>query len=225
MPYKAILFDLDGTLLDTLDDLHDAVNHALSAHSLPLRTREETRLAVGNGVGVLMTLSIPHGQDNPLFEACLATFRAYYAENSRNKTKPYDGVLPLLALLFEKGYRLGVVSNKFDSAVKALCQDYFGKLLPVAIGEREGVRRKPAPDSLFAAMNELQVSPAETIYVGDSETDVLSAQNAGIPCLSALWGFRDQDTLRKAGASNFVTSPVEIAAFLKINDQSKQRYR
>jgi len=214
MSYKAILFDLDGTLLNTLDDLHNSVNRTLSAFHFPLRTREETRLAVGDGVGMLITRSIPNGQDNPKFAECLAAFRADYAENNQVLTAPYEGIPALLTTLREKNIRIGVVSNKFDSAVKALCADYFGQLVEVAVGELEGVRRKPHPDSLFAAMEALGVLPEDTLYVGDSETDVASAKNAGIDCCSVLWGFRDKDTLTKAGATRFVSTPKDILALI-----------
>ena len=210
MSYQAILFDLDGTLLNTLDDLHNSVNRTLSTFHLPTRTREETRLAVGDGVGMLIARSIPKGQDNPAFAEVLEAFRADYAKNSRIMTAPYEGISPLLATLREKGIRIGVVSNKFDSAVKALCTEYFGDLVEVAVGERENVRRKPHPDSLFAAMEFLGVAPADCLYVGDSETDVASAKNAGIDCCSVLWGFRDKKTLIEAGADCFVTNPNEI---------------
>ena len=210
MTYRAILFDLDGTLLNTLDDLHNSVNRTMKAFSFPLRTKEETRLAVGDGVGMLIARSIPNGMENPQFEACLAAFRADYAQNNRVLTAPYDGILPLLSALKAKGIRIGVVSNKFDSAVKALCDDYFAGLIDVAVGERENVRRKPAPDSLFAAMEVLSVTPSDCLYVGDSETDVESAKNAGLPCISVLWGFRDATTLKQAGATTFAKTPVDI---------------
>ena len=214
MSYKAILFDLDGTLLNTLDDLHNSVNRTMSAFHFPLRTREETRLAVGDGVGMLITRSIPNGQDNPDFAECLAAFRKDYAENNQVLTAPYEGITELLLALREKNIRIGVVSNKFDSAVKALCAEYFGSLVEVAVGERENVRRKPHPDSLFAAMEALNIQPKDCLYVGDSETDVASAKNAGIDCLSVLWGFRDKETLDKAGATRFVSTPNEILALI-----------
>lgn len=214
MKYQAILFDLDGTLLDTLDDLHDAVNHTLAAFSLPLRTREETRLAVGDGVGMLITRSIPQGDAHPQYAEILSAFRQYYATHSRIKTHPYDGILPLLTTLRDQGIRVGVVSNKFDSAVKALCRDYFGSLVEIAVGESKGVRRKPHPDSLLSAMDALSVAPSACLYVGDSETDVMSAQNAGVPCLSVLWGFRDKATLLKAGATQFAHTPNDILSLI-----------
>ena len=214
MSYKAILFDLDGTLLNTLDDLHNSVNRALSAFHFPLRTKEQTRLAVGDGVGMLIARSIPNGQSNPAFAECLTAFRADYAENNRVYTAPYDGIPALLFSLREKGVRIGVVSNKFDSAVKALCRDYFGNLVEVAIGECEGVRRKPHPDSLFAAVQSMGLQPSDCLYVGDSETDVMTAQNAGIDCCSVLWGFRDKETLVQAGATRFVETPSEILALI-----------
>jgi len=214
MSYKAILFDLDGTLLNTLDDLHNSVNRTMSAFHFPLRTKEETRLAVGDGVGMLITRSIPNGQNNPQFAECLAAFRADYAEHNQVLTAPYEGIFELLSALREKNIRVGVVSNKFDSAVKALCAEYFGDLVEVAVGERDGVRRKPHPDSLFAAMEALDVRPEDTLYVGDSETDVASARNAGIDCCSVLWGFRDKETLMQAGATCFVSAPKEILALI-----------
>lgn len=214
MSYKAILFDLDGTLLNTLDDLHNSVNRTINAFHFPFRTKEETRLAVGDGVGMLIARSIPNGQDNPQFAACLDAFRSDYAKNSRVFTSPYDGIIDLLYTLREKGIRIGVVSNKFDSAVKALCHDYFEGFVEVAVGERENVRRKPYPDSLFAAIQSLSLSPSDCLYVGDSETDVMTAQNAGIDCCAVLWGFRDKETLVKAGATQFVTTPSEILALV-----------
>ena len=214
MSYKAILFDLDGTLLNTLDDLHNSVNRTLSAFQLPTRTREETRLAVGDGVGMLIARSIPKGQDNPAFADVLEAFRVDYAKNSRIMTAPYEGISPLLATLREKGIRIGVVSNKFDSAVKALCAEYFGDLVEVAVGEHENVRRKPHPDSLFAAMESLGVSPADCLYVGDSETDVASAKNAGIDCCSVLWGFRDKEEIAEHGGKYFCTDPKDMPAMI-----------
>ena len=212
--YQAVLFDLDGTLLDTLDDLADAVNHTLAAHQYPRRTRGEVCRFVGNGVRNLMALALPQGTDTPCFEEILADFRTYYAANSRNKTAPYPGVIALLTALRSAGVRVGVVSNKFDAAVKVLCQDYFGDLVEVAIGERLGIAKKPAPDAVLDAIRMLDVSVDECVLVGDSETDVATAANAGIPCISVLWGFRDRACLMEAGATTFADNTDALVALL-----------
>ncbi len=214
MKYKAVIFDLDGTLLNTLDDLADSVNFALSQFSLPTRTKEETRLSVGNGIGRLIELSIPHGKDNPLYDAVLDKFTKYYFENSDKKTAPYCGISELLAELKSKGITVGVVSNKFDAAVKALCEKYFPSLIDIAVGESASVRRKPYPDSLLKAIDSLGLLPSDCIYVGDSETDVMTAAAANIPCISVLWGFRDKETLIKSGADCFIETPKQLFSII-----------
>ena len=207
-----VIFDLDGTLLNTLDDLCDSTNYALKQFGYQERTLEEVRGFVGNGVKKLIERAIPDGINNPDFEECLRVFKEHYAANMYNKTAPYDGILELLKELRLKGIHTGVVSNKFDSAVKQLCKKYFGDLIQVAIGENEeaGVRKKPAPDSVFKAMNELKVSIEEVIYVGDSETDVQTAKNAEIDCIGCAWGFRSKDILKHEGAKYIIDSPQEI---------------
>ena len=212
--YRAVIFDLDGTLLNTLDDLHQSVQYALSALSLPATTREQTRLAVGDGIGNLIARSMENGHSNPQFEACLALFKDYYAIHSTDFTAPYDGVPSLLEALRERGIHIGVVSNKIDSAVNALCRRYFDGLVDHAIGEREGVRRKPAPDSLLACIDAFSLSPSDCLYVGDSEQDILTAKNAGTAILSVTWGFRTKDALLKAGGKDFATSPEELLHLL-----------
>lgn len=210
-----VIFDLDGTLLNTLDDLADSVNAALRQNGLPERTVDEVRRFVGNGVLNLMRRAIPDGEDNPNFEQTYADFRAYYAQHCTDKTAPYPGILELLAQLSEQGYKLAVVSNKFDAAVKKLNEQYFAGLIPVAIGEKETVRKKPAPDSVFAAMEELKSDAAHSIYVGDSDVDIETAKNAGIPCISVTWGFRDRDFLQEHGADLYADEAEQIKAFLK----------
>lgn len=207
-----VIFDLDGTLLNTLDDLCDSTNYALKQFGYPERTLDEVRHFVGNGVKKLIERAIPDGINNPDFEECLRVFKEHYAANMYNKTAPYDGILELLKELRLKGIHTGVVSNKFDSAVKQLCKKFFGDLVQVAIGENEekGVRKKPAPDSVFKAMNELKVSIEEVIYVGDSETDVQTAKNAEIDCIGCAWGFRSKDILKHEGAKYIIDSPQEI---------------
>lgn len=210
MKYSAVIFDLDGTLLDTLDDLADSVNYAMSACGFPLRTREQTRLSIGNGVPRLIELSVPGGTGNPLYEKCLSIFKDNYFANRRNRTKPFDGIPEMLRGLKKLSVPTGVVSNKFDSAVKQLCAEYFGDLIDVAIGESPQVRRKPAPDCLEEAMRIIGVNPHECLYVGDSDTDIFTARNAGVDCASVLWGYRDEMILRSAGANKIISSPEQI---------------
>lgn len=202
-----ILWDLDGTLLDTLQDLADAVNHALSRFGYPRRTIEEVRRFVGNGATRLLALAVPEGADP---EPVLACFRGYYNAHCRVKTKPYDGISEALAYLGAK-YPMAIVSNKPDSAVKTLCADYFPGIY--ALGERPGCPRKPAPDMVCRAMAEIGVE--RCVYVGDSEVDVLTAQNAGVPCLSVLWGFRDRADMEEAGGRHFCESPQDLIAALE----------
>ena len=198
-----ILFDLDGTLLDTLEDLKDAVNIALARFGYPGRTLEEVRRFVGNGAERLMVLAVPEGEDPA---PVLAAFREVYQAGCRVKTAPYPGVVRALETLKEK-YPVAIVSNKPDSAVKALCDDYFPGI--PAVGEREGCPRKPAPDMVRRAMADIGVETC--VYVGDSEVDVETAKNACVPCLTVLWGFRDRDELEKAGATHFCDDPAELA--------------
>ena len=207
-----IVFDLDGTLLNTLEDLTDSVNFALNKFGYPTRTIEEVRTFVGDGVRVMMTRAIPNGLANPDFEACLTCFKEHYAKNMFNKTAPYDGVMEMLKHLKMNGIQVAVVSNKFDLAVKGLCKKYFGDLIPVAIGENEaeGIRKKPAPDSVFKAIHEMKVRIENVIFVGDSDTDVLTAKNTEVDCIGCTWGFRDREILEKAGATYIVQKPCEI---------------
>ena len=193
-----ILFDLDGTLLDTLEDLLDATNYALKVHGYPERTLPELRRFVGNGAENQMRLSCPEGTPPEKIQAVLATYKPYYTAHCQIKTRPYDGIPAALEEL-GKHYPLAIVSNKPDSAVKALCADYFPGIY--ALGEAADCPRKPAPDMVYKAMKVIGVE--RCIYVGDSEVDVLTAKNAGVPCLSVLWGFRDQEDMEAVGAEHF----------------------
>ena len=195
-----VIFDLDGTLLDTLEDLKDAVNATLTKFGYPLRTLEEIRRFVGNGARVLIQLAVPENTDP---EPVYAAFREYYQQNCQVKTAPYPGIAETLATL---DMPVAIVSNKPDSAVKALCARYFPGIY--ALGESTGCPRKPAPDMVFKAMKDIGVE--RCIYVGDSEVDVATARNAGIPCLSVTWGFRNQDELLEAGATHFCHEPMDI---------------
>ncbi len=207
---NAIIFDLDGTLLDTLDDLRDALNHALAAHGHPARTLDETRRFVGNGIRNLVARGVPAGTPEAEADAVFATFQPYYQAHCLDKTKPYEGILELLTRLKQDGHPIAVVSNKADSAVQTLCDRFFPGLVDFAVGERQNVRRKPAPDSVLAALDALDVPQTQAVYVGDSEVDIQTAHNAGLPCISVTWGFRTEETLLAAGAATFAHSPQEL---------------
>ena len=210
--YDTYIFDLDGTLLDTLDDLTAAVNYALRQHGMPEHTREEVRHMVGNGVRLLMVRAVPDGDNNPRFDDAFRTFREYYMEHSLDTTRPYDGIPELLAALRQQGKRVAVVSNKFYAATRELCRHFFADTVEVAIGEHEaeGIRKKPAPDTVIEAFRQLGVSKENAVYVGDSDVDLQTAVNSGLPCISVLWGFRDQAFLEAHGATTFARKPGEI---------------
>lgn len=222
--YDTYIFDLDGTLLDTLDDLAAAVNYALRVFGMPEHSRDAVRRFVGNGVRMLMIRATPDGDKNPRFEEVLDTFRTYYMYHSLDTTRPYDGVPEMLATLRERGCRLAVVSNKFDAATKELCRHFFADTIEVAVGEHEseGIRKKPAPDTVIEALNQLGVNRAKAVgqntdalnavYVGDSDVDLETARNAGLPCISVLWGFRDRDFLQAHGATTFISTPQELSS-------------
>ena len=180
---------------------------------MPERTLGEIRQFVGNGVRNLMIRVVPQGEDHPEFEHAFAVFKEYYGEHCNDATKAYDGISELLQELKNMGYVLAIVSNKIDSAVQDLNRRYFPQV-DVAIGDREDLRRKPEPDSVFLALKELERTKEEAVYVGDSDVDLLTAQNAGLPCISVLWGFRDREFLEERGATTFVEKPMEIAGIL-----------
>lgn len=208
--YDTYIFDLDGTLLSTLGDLAASTNHALRLYGMPEHTLDEVRWMVGNGVHLLIERAIPGGATNPQFDSVFAAFRSHYVEHSLDTTRPYRGVPEMLARLKADGRRIAVVSNKFYAATEELCRHFFGDTVEVAIGERENIRRKPAPDTVIEALRQLGVGREGAVYVGDSEVDVETARNCGLPCISVLWGFRDRDFLTDHGATTFVTSPEEI---------------
>lgn len=212
--YHTAIFDLDGTLLDTLQDLADSTNYALALHHMPTRTVEEVRRFVGNGVGLLIHRAVPEGTEQELETQVLKDFRAHYLINMEHKTAPYPGVLELLDKLRAAGIHTAVVSNKFDGAVKGLCEAYFGSRVEVAIGESQGVARKPAPDTVFRALAELNAQPEGAVYIGDSDVDIQTAKNAGLPCISVCWGFRDEAFLNEHGASVIAATREELADLL-----------
>jgi phosphoglycolate phosphatase len=211
---KTVIFDLDGTLLDTLEDLKEAVNFALGKEQMPLCTLEQVRQYVGNGVRKLMIRAVPEGEDNPRFEEAFAAFTVYYKEHCLDNTRPYPGVMHLLEELKYLGVRTAIVSNKLDPAVKELHKRFFADTIEAAIGETAQIARKPAPDMVRCAMEQLSARPEQSIYVGDSEVDLQTAQNAGLPCVSVTWGFRDKAFLRGHGAKTFIQTPLELLNLL-----------
>lgn len=215
--YETYIFDLDGTLLDTLDDLAAAVNYTLRTYGMPEHSRDDIRRFVGNGVRMLMTRAVPNGEQNPQFEEVFSTFRMYYMQHSLDTTHPYDGVPEMLAALKQRGCRLAVVSNKFDKATKELCRHFFADTIEVAVGEHEaeGIHKKPAPDTVIEALSQLDVGRENAVYVGDSDVDLETAHNACLPCISVLWGFRDKEFLLAHCAKTFINHPNELC--LKIH--------
>ena len=209
--YKAVVFDLDGTLLNTLDDLRDIVNHTMRKFGYPERTLDEVRAFVGNGVAKLLELSLPDGRNTPGFDGILKYCRGYYDIHPGDGTKPYDGVCEVIERFQSAGLKVAVVSNKIHAASVLLCKKFFPTVDTVC-GEREseGIKRKPAPDSVFAAARDMGVDISECIYVGDSEVDIATAHNAGIKCVSVLWGFRDREVLETAGADFFAENTDEL---------------
>lgn len=211
MEYKTYIFDMDGTLLDTLQDLTTSVNYALKQKNMPERTIDEIRQFVGNGVKKLVERAVPAGTSVEDTEDTLNIFKAHYVIHSQDTTAPYPGMQDLLRRLKAKGKNIAVVSNKFYDATVELCKIYFPDTVSVAIGERPGIEKKPAPDTVFEALRQLGVTAEGAVYIGDSEVDLQTARNSGLDCISVLWGFRDKEVLIQNGGTTFVTSPTEIA--------------
>ncbi len=210
--YDTYIFDLDGTLLDTLCDLAASVNFAMRQCDMPEHSLDDVRRFVGNGVQRLMERAVPDGELNPLFEKALHTFRQHYLQHSLDSTLPYEGVAEMLGELRLRGRHMAVVSNKFCTATEELCRHFFPDTITVAIGENEaaGVRRKPAPDTVLEALRRLGTDKERAVYVGDSDVDLETAHNSGLPCISVLWGFRDRGFLEDHGARTLVSRPEEI---------------
>lgn len=207
------IFDLDGTLLNTLQDLAASTNYALRTAGMPEHSVEDVRRFVGNGVKKLMERAIPGGLENPKFDETYATFRKHYLEHSLDTTKPYDEIPEVLAELKRRGKKLAIVSNKFYAATQELAKHFFPETIQVAIGERENIRKKPAPDTVLEAMRQLGVGKQGTVYIGDSDVDIDTAKNVGVPCISVLWGFRDKDFLIEHGATHLIKKPEELLEY------------
>lgn len=215
MYYKTVIFDLDGTLLNTLEDLAAATNQALVQNRLPQRTTEEVRWFVGNGIRRLIERAVPGGTSTTVQEQVYADFNAYYKVHCNDKTRAYDGVMELLAVLRSMGIKTAIVSNKADYGVQELVKQYFAGKVDAACGERRGIVRKPAPDMLLNVMRTLKAAKATTIYVGDSDTDLMTARNAGVPCIGACWGFRGRSFLMQRGAKLLAETPLDVLRLLE----------
>lgn len=214
MKYKFVIFDLDGTILDTLQDLYNSVNFALEKNCLPERSREEVRAFVGNGIRLLIERAVPENTDISVIDKVFCDFREHYAIHSADTTKPYDGIIELLARLRRSGIKTAVVSNKADFAVQKLVKLYFDGMFDFVTGEREGINKKPAPDAVFEAIKATEIPHEQTVYIGDSEVDIQTAKNASVDCITVDWGFRDRDCLFENGAKKTVSDMKALYAEL-----------
>lgn len=212
---KTLIFDLDGTVLNTLKDLQNSVNYALNLYDFREKTLEEIRKTVGNGLKMLIRRSLPADRDDQTVDAVLAAMKSHYLLHCHDETKPYSGVPELLARLHTEGYRMAIVSNKADAITKELQRVFFADTIDVAIGEAEQVRRKPAPDMVFAAIHQLGSDPEDAICIGDSEVDIQTAENAGLPCLCVGWGFRSEAELQAAGAERVFQTTNDLYKAIK----------
>lgn len=210
MKYKAVIFDMDGTLLDTLMDLANSTNFALKECGFPERTIKEVKSFVGSGVNRLITLAVPKGATKQQEEECKRLFKEHYLTHSQVNTKPYDGIISLLTKLKESDVKIGVVSNKYHMALVSVCDDFFEGFIDYAVGEKEGVPKKPAPDAVFECLKKLESTNKDTVYVGDSDVDVKTAMNAKLPFVGVSWGFRDEEFLRENGAEIIINHPLEL---------------
>lgn len=214
MKYKLVIFDMDGTILNTLDDLTDCTNYALKTNNLPERTIAEVKSFVGNGIRKLCERAVPADTEVATIDKVHESFKQYYFNHYAEKTRPYDGINELILKLRDMGYKTAVVSNKIDKAVQDLCRDYFPGLFDCAVGDREDIRKKPYPDGVELALKTLGVAKEEAVYVGDSNVDFETAQNAGMDLIMVEWGFREKDYLMSLGATQFIATPDEIFKYL-----------
>lgn len=213
--YRIAIFDLDGTILNTLEDLCDSLNHALALSSMPCRSLAQVRSYLGNGIRALVECGVPENTPPELTDAVFAEFASYYPAHCRIKTAPYPGILQLFSKLRESGIKIAVVSNKVDTAVQTLCVDFFPGLLDYCVGEKSGIRKKPCPDSLNHVLQLFGASPRDALYIGDSEVDAKTAENAGVDCALVSWGFREEAFLKTLGAQYLVHTPREIFEIIR----------
>ena len=214
MKYKLVIFDLDGTILDTLEDLAITMNHVLAENSMPVRSDDEIRLFTGNGIRHLVKNSAENGADESVIEKMFSDFNDYYRVHCYDHTKPYDGMAGCMEELRKNGVRVAVVSNKADYAVPGLCCRFFDGLYDFAVGEKKDVRRKPYPDSVLHVLEILAVRGEDAVYIGDSEVDIKTAENAGIDEIAVNWGFRSEEYLREQGACLIAHTPQELMELL-----------
>ena len=220
--WKTLVFDLDGTLLDTIDDLKNSVNHALRSAGLPERSRDEVLLFVGNGIKNLIHRAVPEGTDEALEAKVFSLFKEHYLVHCEDMTAPYPGIMELLGKLKDSGAKCAIVSNKNDVPVKKLSEKYFGDLIDIAIGENEaaGIAKKPAPDTVYEALKQLEAKPEEAVYIGDSEVDYATAKNAGLPVILVGWGFRKKEALLAMEPDYFAEDPASLEHIMLISTQS-----
>lgn len=209
-----LIFDLDGTLLDTLCDLCNSANYALKECGLPERNINEIKKFIGNGVENLIRRAVPENTDEEKIQECLSLFKIHYLHNSKNFTKPFDGIVRVLENLKKKGFKIAVLSNKFDKAAKKLCNEYFCGLIDEAVGESADTPQKPSPEGVFKILNLLGSDKSKTVMIGDSEVDIQTAKNAGIYSVGVLWGYRDEKTLLNEGADELIDSPERLEMIL-----------
>lgn len=217
MKIKAIVFDLDGTLLNTLTDLHLSVNYTFDKYGFKHRTESEVRSFLGSGVRVLVEKALPDDKKH-MTDECLEVFKEYYDRHKDDNTAPYAGINEMLYTVRKAGYKSAIVSNKYDAAVQQLKEVTFSGLIDFAVGEGNGVRTKPAPDGVLLALERLGATKDEAVYVGDSEVDLMTARNSGLKCIAVTWGFRDRDELIARGALNIIDSPAELLPLIESND-------
>lgn len=211
---NTIVFDLDGTLLNTLEDLKDSVNYALERQGFPLRNLSEIRSFVGNGIRLLMERAVPKNIDNDTFEICFKDFCDYYKIHMEDKTAPYDGINDMLTNIKKAGFKTAIVTNKADFAAQDLCKRMFGKNIDFVVGSSDDRPNKPEPDGVFYALEKLGSKIENTVFVGDADTDILTAKNANLPSIGVLWGFRDREVIEEAGAEYIVESVNDLEKLL-----------
>lgn len=210
-----LIFDLDGTLLDTAQDLHIALNYALKTHNLQPTTIKQTISYLGNGIDELVAKAIKDGKQNPIYPQTFATFKSYYEQHLNDYTAPYDGIIELLTKLKQKNYKLGIISNKFDPAVQELHNKFFKNLIDLSLGTSDTIAKKPSPNGIFTLIDKLNAKNEQNYFIGDSEVDIETASNANIPCISVSWGFKDKNFLQSHNAKIIIDTPQELLNYIK----------